>query len=191
MQRLLGACSRRGVAGIRDRALFVVLWRGGLRISEALALRPCDVFVDRGELAVLHGKGDRSRIVGIDPLAMAVLERWMVRRRRLLGLARDGAGALFCTISQPRPGGRMSATAARASIKRAAARAGIAKRVHPHGLRHTHAAELALEGVPIHVVRRQLGHAALNTTARYIDHLAPRDVSEAMRSRPPWPAPPS
>lgn len=61
--------------------------------------------------------------------------------------------------------------------------AGIAKRVHPHGLRHTFAAELREEGVDIAVIRKQLGHVGLMATLRYLDHLHPRDVIAAMRDR--------
>ncbi len=71
----------------------------------------------------------------------------------------------------------------RVMLKRLAVRSGIEKRVHAHGLRHTHAAQLRAEGVDIAIISRQLGHASINTTARYLDHLAPRAVIEAMRSR--------
>ena len=64
-----------------------------------------------------------------------------------------------------------------------ARRAGIAKRVHAHGLRHTHAAELREEGVDIGVISKQLGHSDISTTARYLDHIAPWAVVEAVRSR--------
>jgi site-specific recombinase XerD len=61
--------------------------------------------------------------------------------------------------------------------------AGIAKRVHPHGLRHTLAVELREEGVDIAIISKQLGHRSVSTTARYLDHIAPLAVIEAMRSR--------
>jgi integrase len=58
-------------------------------------------------------------------------------------------------------------------MPRLAIRAGIEKRVHPHGLRQTHAYELTMEGVPVPIIRQQLGHASLATTDRYVGHLAP------------------
>jgi len=67
--------------------------------------------------------------------------------------------------------------------KRLAARAGIDKRVHAHGLRHTHAAQLSAEGVDIAIVSRQLSLASITTTARYLNHLALRAVIKAMPSR--------
>ncbi len=61
--------------------------------------------------------------------------------------------------------------------------AGIEKRVHAHGLRHTHAAELAREGVPINVIQAQLGHSDLGTTSRYLAHIAPQELIEQMQKR--------
>lgn len=71
----------------------------------------------------------------------------------------------------------------RALLPRLAAKANIEKRVHAHGLRHTHAAELALEGVPMHVIQAQLGHSNLGTTSRYLAHIAPTEVIAAMQLR--------
>ncbi len=68
-------------------------------------------------------------------------------------------------------------------MPRLARRAGILKRVHAHGLRHTHAAQLRAEGVDIAVIKRQLGHSSIVTTVRYLDHLNPVAVVEAMRGR--------
>ncbi len=69
---LVRACSARAPTGIRNRALINLLYRGGLRVSEALALMPKDVDQAAGTVTVLHGKGDRRRVVGIDPAAFAV-----------------------------------------------------------------------------------------------------------------------
>lgn len=184
----MGAASRRGAAGIRNRALIVVLWRGGLRIGEALALRLADVDLEARSIAVLHGKGDRRRVVGIDARAVEVVGAWVERRRRL-GIRR---GPLFGTISGgPGQWGKpMSDAYVRATLAGYGRRAGIEKRVHAHGLRHTFAAELAAEGVPMNVIRRALGHSSLATTDRYVNHVAPEDVLEAMRRRR-WPGDPA
>jgi integrase/recombinase XerD len=64
-------------------------------------------------------------------------------------------------------------------MPRLARRAGIEKRVHPHGLRHTHAAELALEGQPMNLIQAQLGHSSLATTSRYLAHIAPAELVHA------------
>ena len=55
--------------------------------------------------------------------------------------------------------------------------------VYFHGLRHTHASELRAEGVDIGIISKQLGHRSIATTARYLDHIAPQQVIETMRTR--------
>ena len=77
----------------------------------------------------------------------------------------------------------MSDSYVRVMLKRLAARAGIDKRVHAHGPRHTHAAQLRAEGIDIAIISRQLGHASISTTARYLDHIAPTAVIDAIRNR--------
>ncbi len=66
--------------GLRNRALITVLYRAGLRISEALVLRPHHVDLETGVIQVLHGKGDKRRTVGIDPGACAVVAEWLTVR---------------------------------------------------------------------------------------------------------------
>jgi site-specific recombinase XerD len=178
---LIDACSP-SPAGVRDRALIVVLWRGGLRISKALALYPKDVDVDEGELHVLHGKGDRDRVVCIDRVACRMLEEWLDRRRGL-GL---GRAPVFCVVARPSMGRPLHAVYVRNRLKELAVRAGIEKRVHPHGLRHTHAFELAGERVDLRVIQEQLGHTQLATTALYVNHLNPTVRQEVIRGRA-WP----
>jgi len=173
---LLRACSSRAPTGIRNRALIAVLYRGGLRISEALALRAKDVDQAAGTVTVLHGKGDQRRTVGMDPAAFALLERWL-DKRRALGLS--GRRPIFCTLG----GEPLDSSYVRRLLPRLAAKAGIEKRVHAHGLRHAHAAELAAEGLPVNVVQQQLGHGSLATTDRYLRHIAPRERVEAMQRR--------
>jgi site-specific recombinase XerD len=104
-----------------------------------------DVDVAVGSLTVLHGKGDRRRTVGIDPGAVRVVETWTERRGEL-GLPAEAP--LFCTLrGTPIPSSQI-----RMLLPRLARLAGIAKRVHPHGLRHTHAYELMMEGVAMAII---------------------------------------
>jgi site-specific recombinase XerD len=178
---LMAACSARAPTGVRNRALIAVLWRAGLRISEALALAVKDLDREAGALTVLHGKGDRRRVVGLDPTAMAVLERWLELRAKRVRRAR--AAPVFCTLE----GKRLQAQYVRALLPRLAEKAGIDKRVHAHGLRHAHASELVMEGTPLSIVQAQLGHASLAATERYVRHLAPADLVRALQERA-WPA---
>ncbi len=173
---ILDEC-RATVTGVRDRALITVMYRSGLRVGEALSLQPKDVDLHIGAIQVLHGKGDRRRTVGIDPGASPVIQQWVDLRRERLAPPREVP--LFCSQKCR----RMSNSMVREMLKRNAARAGIEKRVHPHGLRHTMAYELLMEGVPIPIIQRQLGHTSLQTTDTYLSHIAPRQVLETITAR--------
>jgi len=84
--------------GVRLRGIVVVLWRAGLRISEALALNETDLDPDRGSLLVRHGKGDKRREVGMDRWAWTHLEPWLEIRKEL------PVGRLFCVLRGPTAG---------------------------------------------------------------------------------------
>ncbi len=172
---LIAACSRRSASGIRGRALIATMWRTGARVSEALALMPKDLDRAGASLRILHGKGNLARTVGIDMQAVALIDRWLDKRRDL-GI---GTSPIFCTLS----GTALSSAYVRAWLKRIAKRAGIEKRCNPHSLRHTHAAQLCAEGIPLNVIQAQLGHSNGATTSRYLQHIAPVQVTETMRAR--------
>jgi len=173
---LIKACSGRAPTGVRNRALIAVLWRSGLRISEALALELRDVDLQAGTLRVRHGKGDKSRTVGVDEQTAALLVRWLDRRRKLSPGAR---APVFCTLA----GGRVDTSYVRHLLPRLAAKAGLDRRVHAHGLRHTYASELAREGTAINVIRDALGHTSLAVTDRYLRDVAPMHVIDTIRAR--------
>ena len=157
---LLAACGSKSSTGLRNRALIVVLWRAGLRIAESLALHPRDL--DDGVLRLRRGKGSKSRVVALDPEAIAVVQAWLERKSRL------GIGGPILSTLKGQP---LLPSYVRNLLPRLARKAGIAKRVHAHGLRHTFAAELADERADIRVIQHALGHSSLATTQRYVDHL--------------------
>ena len=118
--------------GHRLRALIVLLWRAGLRISEALALQESDLDRSRGAVLVRRGKGGKRREVGMDRWAWDQLDPWLEIRRQL------PIGALLCVIHGPTAGRRWEASAARKQLHHAAAAAGVRRRFAPHQLRHAH-----------------------------------------------------
>ena len=89
-----------GAHGARMRGLTVVLWRAGLRISEALGLSERDLDPARGAIVVRHGKGGKRREIGMDEWGWAQLRPWLAHRASL------PIGALFCVISGPTRGRR-------------------------------------------------------------------------------------
>lgn len=186
MARLLRAPSSRAPTGIRNRALLVVLYRAGLRIAEALALRPKDLDHVKGAVHVVRGKGGKPRTVIMDFEAFTAIQRWLDVRTKL-GV--DGRSALFCTVSKGKrlkAGEPLYPEYCRALMKRLAVRAGITRRVHPHMLRHTMANELRKERIDIGVISTQLGHSSLHTTSLYLKHIEDEEVIEAIHARPSW-----
>jgi integrase/recombinase XerC len=93
-----------------------------------VALVPSDVDTRTGTVHVRNGKGGHSRRVGIDGDAVAMLRRWL-ERRKTLGLS--GRQPLFCSLK----GAPLDTSYLRRLIPRLATEAGIDKRVHPHALR--------------------------------------------------------
>jgi site-specific recombinase XerD len=175
VRTLLYTPSSRAPTGLRNRALIAVMYGAGVRLAEALALRPSDVDLDAASIRVLHGKGDKARTVGIDDGALLHVVRW-IETRKALGIK---GKVLLCTLD----GGVLSPRYVRAMLARAAAKAGIDKRVHPHGLRHTHAAELESSGFTVSEIQQQLGHTNLNTTAVYLNHISPSARIAKIRNR--------
>jgi site-specific recombinase XerD len=182
---LIGACSRRAPTGIRNRALLTLLYRSGLRVSEVLMLRPGDVNLDKHSLRLVAGgeasqragqsltKSGDAQTRGFHPSADDALARWLDTRKSL-GIK---GGRLFCTLA----GKPMSDDYVRALLRRLAAKAGIEKRVHPHGLRHTFAVELEAAGTPITTISKLLGHSSVAVTARYLDHLTNGQAVQALQ----------
>lgn len=173
---LLRTCSKRAPTGVRNQALIALLYRSGLRVAEALALLPHHLDAEAGTINVHDGKGGVQRLVSMDSTAFAMVNRWL-ERRKAEGIC--SRAPVFCTLA----GKALDASYVRVALKRLGRKAGIEKRVHPHGLRHTMAAELAREGVAMNVIQQQLGHANLAITSVYLNHIAPEQLIETMVSR--------
>lgn len=163
--------------GVHLRGIIVVLWRAGLRISEALALNETDLDSSRGSLIVRRGKGDKRREVGMDRWAWAHLDPWLTLRREL------PVGRLFCVLHGPTRGRSCASAGIRAQLHHAAATAGVRRRFAPHQLRHAHAVEMSREGISLLVTQRQLGHADLAITSRYLRGIDNTEIIAAVHER--------
>ena len=161
---------------LRDRALLEFLYGTGARISEAVGAAVDDL--DLGPVqpdgsgpydavAVLHGKGGRTRIVPVGGYARAALHAYLVRARPALAAAGRGTPAVFLNAR----GGALSRQSAWAVLHRAADRAGLPVQgphaVSPHTLRHSYATHLLDGGADVRVVQELLGHASVTTTQVY------------------------
>jgi site-specific recombinase XerD len=165
------------VRGARMRALIVLLWRAGLRINEALTVTEHDLDPRLGAILVRHGKGGRRREVGMDPWGCDHLRPWLELRIAM------PVGPLLCVINGPTRGRAWASDAARAQLRRVAAKAGVRRRFAPHQLRHAHSVELAHEGVPLNVNQRQLGHTNLGVTSIYLQGIDNAEIIATVHAR--------
>lgn len=174
--RILRQCSKTSGYGMRNRALITTMWRGGLRVAEALALELHDIDMAQCVLHIRHGKGNRRRYVPMDEAAFAVIQQWLAMRSRFPGIT---GSFVFCT----RTGGQIATIYCRQMFPRLALKAGIDKRLHCHALRHTCAYDMHHEGVPILFIQKILGHGSLRTTEIYVNHMVTPDLIARVKAR--------
>ncbi|MBF0244557.1 MAG: tyrosine recombinase [Planctomycetes bacterium] len=147
----------------RDKALVEVLYGVGLRVSEVVGLRLAWLSREQRLLRV-RGKGDKDRTVPIGECALAALEDYLENERALL--AARGSGKKVEVFLGAR-GGALSRQGIYNLLRELGSRAGIAKKLHPHMLRHSYATHLLENGADLRIVQELLGHADVSTTQRY------------------------
>jgi integrase/recombinase XerD len=150
-----------GAGGLRDRALLELLYATGMRASECLGLRPEDVNLTAGYV-ICTGKGRKQRLVPLGDEAAGWLKRYLAQVRPRLARGRD-SGRLFLSLR----GGALSRQSLWLIVRRAAAAAGVRRRVSPHVLRHSFASHLLENGADLRSVQTMLGHADIATTQIY------------------------
>lgn len=145
------------VRGRKEPAILTTCYAAGLRISEALRLKPTDIDSHRMVIRVEQGKGHKDRYVMLSPKLLETLRSyWRVQRPRHWLFPGDT------------PGRPLTPDAAQKACREARLRAGIAKPVTPHLLRHAFAVHLLESGADIRTIQLLLGHRDLATTARYL-----------------------
>jgi integrase len=126
--------------GVRLRGLIVVLWRAGLRISEALSSTERDLDAGREAILVRNGKGGKRREVGMDRWAWEQLAPWLALR----ATPPSARCSAFCA---DRPAALLGVRRLRTQLHQAAALARV-RRIAPHQLRHAHAGGDVARGRP-------------------------------------------
>ncbi len=149
-----------------DRALLELLYAAGLRVTEALRLDLEDVSLDGAFVRVI-GKGDRERLVPVGEVALDAVRAWLAGPRAALVTAHHVAPIRGGPLFLGRSGRRLARQQAWATVKRAAAAAGLSGRVSPHTLRHSFATHLLEGGADLRIVQELLGHASISTTQLY------------------------
>ena len=167
VDRLLAAPDPSTPRGLRDKALVSVLYATGLRVSELLALKLPNLYLDEGYLTCV-GKGSKERLVPIGQEAVEWVRQYVASGRPLL-------------VTRPSPwlfvnarGGPLSRVGFWKLLKEYGIKAGITHDISPHVLRHSFATHLLDRGADLRAIQLMLGHADLSTTQIYTHVLEAR-----------------
>lgn len=163
----------------RDRALLSVLYATGCRASEVANLCCRDLHLEE-RYCRCFGKGNKERLVSLNPLAVQALEQYLDRERPQLVKFRD-TDALFVS----RTGLPISRLVIWLLVKKYARRIGCSDKVSPHTLRHSFATHLLAGGADIRALQEMLGHANIATTQIYthVEHSRLKAIHEQFHPR--------
>ena len=150
-----------GAIGLRNKAILEVLYATGARASEVVYLKLADLSLTEAYVRCF-GKGSKERIVPIGEQALTVVKEYMEQARPTLTRGKDTPN-LFLSYH----GRAMRREDVWRVVKKAAARAGIRKKIYPHILRHSFATHLLEGGADLRAVQQMLGHADISTTQVY------------------------
>jgi site-specific recombinase XerD len=150
---------------LKARAMLTLAYGCGLRASEVVRLRACDIDSEQMIIRVVQSKGRKDRNVMLPAEILDLLRKWWKARptRRDAGVVPEQRwlfpGRIDRQPMTPRQFGRL--------FKEAAKAAGLRKAVSLHSLRHSFATHLLEDGRDIRLIQALLGHEKLDTTARY------------------------
>lgn len=179
VDELLAAPSNHDAWPRRDRALLALLYATGCRASEVCSLTLRDVFIAEGYCRCV-GKGNKERMVSLNPVARAALEAYLQHERLLVGMNDPSAPLLVSRRGLP-----LSRITVWKLVKRYAARIGASREVSPHTLRHSFATHMLAGGAEIRALQELLGHASIRTTQIYtqVDHSRIKAIHERCHPR--------
>jgi len=160
IESIIKAADDGGPLAARDRAIVEILYGCGLRISELAQLKINQIEFEAGFVKVL-GKGDKQRLVPLGEFAKEALEK------HLASLDQSRAGFRSSLVFPNRLGKAFSRAGLWKIVRKLVLKAGIAKKVTPHTLRHSFATHLLEGGADLRTVQEMLGHADISTTEIY------------------------
>ena len=176
IESLLNAIDTSTARGLRDRAMFELMYATGMRVSEVCDLRVEQIDFAEG-LILVHGKGDKERVVPLGEEAHFWLERYLEEARESLRTGYLTEGIVFLNNrGQP-----LQRKGIWYILKKLAASAGLEKPLSPHTFRHSFATHLLEGGADLRLVQEMLGHADISTTQIYT-HLDTGYLQEVHRS---------
>jgi integrase/recombinase XerD len=161
IEQLLDATDTKVPLGLRDRAILEVLYASGLRISELTGAR-LENFNAEDRILRVTGKGNKTRLVPVGGKACAALAAYLSAERPRL-VARRSGSEIFLSAR----GTRLTTARVWQIVKKQAERAGFARNIYPHLLRHSFATHLLGNGADLRIIQEMLGHADISTTQVY------------------------
>lgn len=161
METLLDVPDLSTPMGLRDRAILEMLYSSGLRVSELCEAKLQQFDVANGAVKV-YGKGSKERVVPMGFQAVLALSGYLEQGRPHFVKSKTGSACFLSNRGSP-----ISRKTVWVLLKKYAAKAGIAKPVKPHGLRHSFATHLLSGGADLRVIQELLGHADISTTQIY------------------------
>ncbi|MCK8624077.1 site-specific tyrosine recombinase XerD [Apilactobacillus sp. TMW 2.2457] len=171
VDKLLAVPDTSNKYGIRDRAIFEVMYATGLRVSELVHLKLEDLHLNVGLIQTL-GKGNKERIIPIGDVASKWINIYLNHSRSIL-LKNRRSPFLFLNAH----GSGLSRQSIWQKIKKYVSLAGIKKNVTPHTLRHSFATHILENGADLRIVQDLLGHSDISTTQIYT-HISNHRLSE-------------
>jgi integrase/recombinase XerD len=155
-------------SGLRDKAMFELLYATGMRVSELIHVRPADFEMELGIVRCL-GKGNKERLVPVGKSALQAVETYLARGRAALAGKRESEW-LFLN----RRGGSLSRVGFWKILVACGRRAGISTPLTPHLVRHSFATHLLERGADLRSIQLMLGHSDISTTQIYTHVLKER-----------------
>jgi integrase/recombinase XerD len=154
------------VENLKHRAILTTIYSGGLRLGEAINLKPSDIDAERMTILVRQGKGNKDRytVLGQKTLELLRLYYKTYRPGEWLFPSKDPA--------QP-----LSGSSVQRVFKKALHKAGIRKKASVHTLRHSFATHLLESGTDLYHIQRLLGHTTAKTTSLYL-HITGKDLAK-------------
>ena len=158
---LLAVPNEKTDKGLRDKAIFELMYSSGLRVSEICSLKIEDISFEEKCLKI-KGKGNRERIVPINDRALDILQRY-IQTSRVIMVKGKKTSELFLNFR----GDKISRVGIWKIVKETMKKSDIDKNVYPHTLRHSFATHLIQHGADLRSVQRMLGHSDITTTEIY------------------------
>jgi integrase/recombinase XerD len=160
----------KAAGNIKHKAMLMLAYAAGLRISEVVAIKVQDIDSRRMSILISQAKGKKDRLVRLSPVLLVMLREYWKKERPLKN------GYLFAGQNKGEPYSTRSLQLVLASAKQ---KAGVLKPGSIHTLRHSFATHLLDKGTDVTMIQKLLGHNDIKTTLRYL-HVTNRDILQVI-----------